>query len=142
MNSAVTQIGVNAPNLATLATQCNVECANDLKAFEHLTIDIPRGSLFGSTYLADKGPRQTFNLRVSYELKCDYSTLFESVGINQIRYAVYLVVIATAQVAVPASVGDATYTYYVPVCETIYSADVPNVYVANEDGTNYLDLLP
>ena len=138
----VTEISVNAQAVSVLTAHCNVACTEDLKQYEHLTMDIPRGSLLGSTYWADKGTNVSFNLRVSYELSTDYQTTMEAVGINQVRYAVYLVVKATAHVTVPASVGDATYTYYVPVCETVYTGDVPNVYVADEDGTNYLDLLP
>ena len=141
-DNAVVQIGVDARKINDLTARCNVECENDLRNYERLTMDIPRGSLLGSTYLADKGHAKTFNLRVSYELHTNYSTLTQAVGINQVRYAVYLVVEATAHVTVPSSVGDATYTYYLPVCETIYSGEVPNVYVADENGTNYLDLLP
>jgi len=138
----VTHIGVDVQKVNALTARCNVACTQDLEGYSCLTMEIPRGSLLGSTYWADKGRPKTFNLRVSYELATDYSTVWEAVGINQIRYAVYLVVHATAHVTVPTSVGDATYTYYVPVCETVYSSSVPNVYVADENGTNYLDLLP
>ena len=140
--SAVSYIDVNAAAIGALATECNVCCTEDLDQFGTLTMTIPRGALTGSAYLADKGRPETFTIKVSYDLSTDYTTVIEAVGINQVRYAVYLVVKATAHVTVPAAVPDKTYAYYIPVCETVYAGVVPNVYVTGEDATNYLDLLP
>ena len=138
----VRQISVNSTYMNRLAAECNTQCEQDLSAFDKLTVSVPRGALTGSQYLADKGRQVTYTLSVSYDLATRYKTTVEAVGINQVRFAVYLVVQATAHVTVPLTIQDVQYTYYVPVCETLYAADVPNVYVADENGTNYLDLLP
>ena len=138
----VRHISVDAVYMNNLAAQCNTQCAKDLACYERLAISIPRGTLFGSTYLADKGRAVTYTVSTSYELSTDYRTVCQSVGINQIRYAVYLLVQANAHITVPASIQNVQYTYCIPVCETLYSAEVPNVYVADDNGTDYLDLLP
>jgi hypothetical protein len=141
-DNAVTHVGVDAIAIGELASLCNTRCQYDLEQYQKIDLRIPRGALTGSSYLADKGRDETFTLYVSYDISTEYTTVCHSVGINQIRYAVYLIVNATAHVTVPAHIADCNYTYYIPVCEMMYSADVPNVYVADDNGTNYLDLLP
>ena len=135
---------ISVDNLAMnrLAGQCNTRCQMDLAPFERPVLSLPAGALTGSAYLADKGKTVTYRMQVSYEISTTYTAASYAVGINQIRYAVYLLVHAKAHVTIPTIVPSVEYTYYVPVCEMQYGADVPNVYVASEKGTNYLDLIP
>lgn len=138
----LTHVGIDAEALGRLASDCNVQCQQDVAQYDRIAVSVPVGAMTGSAYFADKGHRTTYTMHVSYDIDTTYTTTCSAVGINQIRYAVYLVVAAVAHVTIPAEVQDYTYTYYLPVCEMMYSADVPNVYVASEDATNYLDLLP
>lgn len=142
LSAESTQVKVNALAVNKLANQCNVQCALDLRQYERLPVSFPKGALFGGSYWADKGRSEIYTLHVSYDVATQYTAFCQSVGINQIRYAVYLVVEATAHVTVPAAIEDLRYTYYVPICEKMYAATVPNVYVAGENGTNFLDLIP
>lgn len=143
MRDSQTQVvAINAEYMNKLAADCNVACMADLMQYDTLTLSIPRGALTGSAYLADKGRPLNWQMHVSYEVSTRYFSQCMSVGINQIRYAVYLQIDANAIVTIPSIIQNVQYTYYVPVCEMMYHADVPNVYVADENGTEYLDLLP
>lgn len=135
-------VAVNTDYMNALAARCNVACAEDLNQYERMTLYLPRGALTGSTYLADKGTVTAWQMHVSYEISTDYFSRCQSVGINQIRYAVYLQVHTTARVTIPSIIQNVQYTYAIAVCEMVYNADVPNVYVADENGMNFLDLLP
>ena len=137
-----TSIDLDGPKLAQLVGEAMLAMQNDLDRYEKLTLTLPRGALIGSTYLADKGREVDYHVTSHYTTQCRYTTSLECVGINRVRYAVYLVLIVEAKIIVPLSSDTITVSQYIPVCEHVFAGEVPNVYVNGEEGTNYLDLIP
>ena len=133
---------IDTPRTAVLAATLANTCYADLANYDTLALAIPLGAIVGSTTWADRGKKTTYTIEVTYSVACDYTVCHEAVGINQVRYALYLQLVAEAHITVPRQIEDARYVCCVPVCEKIYSGEVPNVYVNGQDATNYLDLLP
>lgn len=141
-SDAAIDLTVNAEETALLAQQVAIACAADLGGYETLVVSIPSGAFTNSAFLADKGRTTNYTLSAAYTVCGDYHVSYESVGINQVRYALYIQIVATAHVTIPRQIEDVRYSLAIPVCEKIYSGQVPNVFVNGEDATNYLDLLP
>ena len=133
---------LNTERCAILAGQIADACARDLANYATMTITIPLGAMLGSTTWADRGKKTTYTMAVAYATTCDYHICHEEVGINQVRYALYMQITTQAHITIPHQIEDVRYVYYLPVCERVYSGQVPNVYVNGDNATNYLDLLP
>ena len=135
-------INVDGPTLSLLSAKTLVSLQQVLGLYHQMMLSLPRGALIGSTYLADKGRMTDYTVTTDYTTECKYVSSLECVGINRVRYAIYLNIIVNASIVIPAQAGSITVSQYLPVFEYVFAGEVPGVYVNGENGTNYLDLIP
>lgn len=131
---------VNAVNI--LSNQVAVECQKDLQENSPYRLKLPLGSFTGSVLLSDRGRRVNVPLTVHYTVKSDFKPLAENIGINVIRYCLYLAVTTTCDIALPYNEEKAVFTTYILVNESIFTGEIPDTYIGSQDGLEYLDLLP
>lgn len=62
----------------------------DLIALPREVIQIPLGAASGISFLANSGPNVPFTLLPMGAVEADYETAFQSVGINQINYKIWV----------------------------------------------------
>ena len=138
----VQSLVANTPLVGMLATQAAVLVQSDLRLQPSFVMSMPRGALLGSAYWADKGREIDFRVELQCAVSADYVVYYQEIGINQIRHAIYLKIVASTKIVVPANAEDLEVVCYVPVSEVVYTGEVPDVYIDSADGTDYLDLLP
>ena len=141
-NGKVSLIKPNVNAVNVLSNLVAVECQNDLSEYTQTSITIPFGAFSGSPLLADKGRDVTIPLKVEYTVRSDFKEYLEHIGINVVRYAIYLQVTTTGIITLPQNEYEAVFDTYILVTENVFSTDIPDTYISSKDDLQYLDLLP
>ena len=122
-------------DLANLG-QANVE------KIEATTVKLPLGAFTGSLMLSDVGPDVDLPLLPIGTVLCDFSSIFEEVGINQTRHSIYININTTIALVLPISSVPVNITTVVLVCDNIIIGEVPDFYFNNGNSGGNLDLSP
>ncbi|MBQ7652797.1 MAG: hypothetical protein IJS93_00285 [Clostridia bacterium] len=141
-NGLVTHITPAVNEVNVLSNLVAVECQKDLLNERSVALEIPYGAFSGSPLLADKGRTVTVPIKVEYAVKSDFRPIIQSVGINVIRYALYLEVTTEAKIAIPENEEIAEFKTYVLVSENVFSTNIPDTYISSKEDLQYIDLLP
>lgn len=96
--------------------------------FKH-EIKVPFGSLLGSQVLSQHGPMVTLTIIPIGVSSMDFITEFESQGINQTKYKVYLVLETEARVIAPFSSEIIDVKNTILIAEAVILGKVPQSYV-------------
>lgn len=92
-------------------------------------VSVPLGSLLGSRILSQLGPSIKLSIVPSAVSHMDFITEFETQGINQTKYKVYVVVSTEARVLAPFSTDRIEVENTVLIAEAIILGDVPSSFV-------------
>jgi sporulation protein YunB len=92
-------------------------------------VSVPLGMAFGLDTLAYFGPRFSFNLSPVGNALVDYKSRFESVGINQVHFEVWLTVESTIRIINPVQSASITVSRDVSLVDTMVSGAVPDTYL-------------
>lgn len=92
-------------------------------------VSVPLGSLLGSRILSQLGPSIKLSIVPSAVSHMDFVTEFETQGINQTKYKVYVVVSTEARVLAPFSTDKIEVENTVLIAEAIILGDVPSSFV-------------
>ena len=102
-------------------------------------IPVPLGALTGIEALAGVGPRIRIRIIPVSSVVCEFSSRFESAGINQTRHSIYLEVASDLSVVLPGRTNRFTVTTQVLIAESVLVGDVPDTYLhANIFGGGYV----
>lgn len=103
---------------------------------------IPLGNILGSKLFAGQGPKIKIKVEPVGTVTTGFSTEFETAGINQTRYKIYVVMTAAMRMVV----GSASYmveeSVTVLICDAIVVGNVPQTYADIPDGDSFLNLVP
>lgn len=138
----VTYVEANAVAMNELAAALATDAQNKFKNMEPQDVRIPAGSLIGSQMLSQVGPGVHLKILPIGMSKANFRTEFESCGINQTKYKVFLEFESQAKVLVPFSINNINVTNTILVAEAIIVGKVPNTYVQVpkvDDALNLVD---
>lgn len=93
---------------------------------EKLKINL--GAFSGMLFLNDKGPEICLDLKVYGNVVCEYSTAFDSVGINQTKHSLYVKIKLTMGICLPFKTEKVDVSSAAIVCENIIVGDIPQIY--------------
>ncbi len=137
----VSSLTVDTEKVNVLSNEVAVKCQADLSKSD-ISLIIPMGAFTGSTLLANRGRTVNIPMKVNYTVKSDFKTFGEKLGINVVRYALYLAITTKAKIVLPQNVEEAEFVTYVLVTETVFACEVPDTFIASEKGLDYIDLIP
>ncbi len=92
-------------------------------------INIPIMSFFGFDFLSGYGAPVNFKALSVSDVICEFSSKFESVGLNQTRHSIYLNVICQVDIEIPLNKKTEICKTSVLVSETVLVGKVPEVYL-------------
>ncbi len=138
----VTAIFTNVNAINILSNQVAVKCQQDLENNSPDTLTLPLGAFTGSVLLSDRGRKVKVPLTTHFTVKSDFKPLAENIGINVIRYCLYLAITTRCEITLPYNEEEAVFTTYILVNESIFAGEIPDTYIGSQDGLDYLDLLP
>ena len=115
---------------------------SNLKNLSLNGIPIPLGALTGIEALAGLGPRIHFRIIPVSSVACEFSSTFESVGINQTKHSIYLNVIADISIVMPSRTENFAVTTEILVGEFVLVGAVPDTYLQTDIFGDKLNLSP
>ncbi|HCO62426.1 MAG TPA: sporulation protein YunB [Clostridiales bacterium] len=99
-------------------------------------LGIPIGSLTGSIWLNERGPRVRVRLRAVGDVVAVYQNSFTDAGVNQTQHRVTLHITACVYLLLPGEILPVTVEDTVPVVETVIVGEPPDTYLHLDKGDN------
>ena len=99
------------------------------EAMDRKIVEISYGTLLGSKVLSQTGFGVEVKLLPLAVTKYDFETEFESQGINQTKYKIYIVLESSVQILQPFSKESVKVINKVLISEAVIVGDVPDSYV-------------
>lgn len=105
---------------------------SNLKNLSLNGIPVPLGALTGIEAFAGLGPSIHFRIIPVSSVSCDFSSTFESVGINQTKHSIYLNVIADISIVMPSRTENFAVLTEILVGESVIVGDIPDAYLQSD----------
>ena len=121
-------VTLNTSLLNKIGTEIAKRVNNDIYYNKTEKIRMSLGSLVGSKLLSQTGPYFTFDIIPVAVINVGYKTEFESAGINQSKYKVYLDVKTETRLLVPFMSEKFEADNTVLIAEAVIVGDVPETY--------------
>lgn len=123
------------PSYAADTAQINRFCAllsrsasQSLAALPREAIRIPLGAATNIAHLANTGPEITFTLLPQGAVNVDYETSFESVGINQINYKIWITISVDIKIVNPLYQETLSMQRKFMLVDLVFGGKVPEYY--------------
>lgn len=121
------QSNTNAMNL--LVSELSKEIQDRYREMEPAEIEVPLGAILGSQLLSETGPFVSLRVLPISVSKGDFITEFETQGINQTKYKVYVTFVSQARILAPFSSNTIVVENTILIAEAIILGKVPQSYV-------------
>ncbi len=138
----ITYVESNTTAMNNLATKLAQSVQNQYKWDDAVMLKVPVGSIVGSQILSQIGPAVNLKVLPIGMSRVNFKTEFESMGINQTKYKVFLEMDSQARVLAPFSINNIEVQNTILVAEAIIVGEVPESYVhvpweSMMDATNF-----
>ncbi len=128
VTGVISSMSVNTILVNEICNKAALLISEELNNLSSEVIVIPAGSVMGYGVFSNVGPNVTFGILPMGSAVVDYRSGFESTGINQINFQVYLHVEATARVVNPLQRDEISITRDIPLVNTFISEPIPDSY--------------
>ena len=128
----IVAVSANALKINKIARDTASISQSNLKNLSLNGIPIPLGALTGIEAFAGLGPQIPFRIIPVSSVTCDFSSAFESVGINQTKHSIYLNVIADISIVMPSRTENFAVATEILVGEFVIVGDVPDTYLQTD----------
>ncbi len=105
---------------------------SNLKNLSLNGIPVPLGALTGIEAFAGLGPSIQFRIIPVSSVSCDFSSTFESVGINQTKHSIYLNIIADISIVMPSRTENFAVLTEILVGESVIVGAIPDAYLQSD----------
>lgn len=122
----ITMLKADTLKMNKIACDVAIEAQSKLKELGEVGIKIPFGNVFENNLLSDLGPNITIKMRPIGYVETNYSSDFESAGINQTRHKIYVNVKTNVRVILPLNSNDIEIKNEIPIAETVIVGKIPN----------------
>ncbi len=128
----IVSVSANALKINKIARDTASISQSNLKNLSLNGIPIPLGALTGIEAFAGLGPQIPFRIIPVSSVSCDFSSAFDSVGINQTKHSIYLNVIADISIVMPSRTENFAVITEILVGEFVIVGDVPETYLQTD----------
>lgn len=125
----VQMVQANTAEVNRLISDFAVTLQKKYDDIEPREIKLSYGSLLGSKLLSISDFNVNIKVLPMSVSKCDYETEFESQGINQTKYKIYLVIESNVRILQPFSASNVKIKDRMLISEIVIVGEVPNNYV-------------
>ena len=137
----IVAVGANALKINKIARDTASISQSNLKNLSLNGIPVPLGALTGIEAFAGLGPSIHFRIIPVSSVSCDFSSTFESVGINQTKHSIYLNVIADISIVMPSRTENFAVVTEILVGESVIVGAIPDAYLQSDIFGNKADLV-
>lgn len=131
----ITYVESNTTAMNNLATELTQAVQSQYRWSEAVALDVPLGSIVGSQILSQVGPNISLKVLPIGMSRANFKTEFESMGINQTKYKVYLQMDSQARVLAPFSINNIEIQNTILIAEAIIVGEVPDSYINVPEGS-------
>jgi sporulation protein YunB len=131
----ITYVESNTSAMNSLASELTQAVQKKYRWKDPVDLEVPVGSIVGSQVLSQIGPNFKLKVLPIGMSKANFKTEFESMGINQTKYKVYLEMDSQARVLAPFSINNIEVENTILVAEAIIVGKVPNSYINVPEGS-------
>ncbi len=124
-----TYLDVDTILINNVCAKVSDELSKNLKNINDTKIDLPIGVFSGISAFSEFGPPFTVCLSSIGDAIVDYETNFQSVGINQINFQVYLNINCSISIINPMYKKDIDVSRKLMLVNTIFDGEVPKTYL-------------
>ena len=128
-NGKTALVQANSIEINILMTRLVDNLQEAFRNMEKEPLDVPVGAFLGSKLLSQTGPAVELYITPVSVLSTDFRTEFESQGINQTKYKIYIVLECRVKVLAPFSSRSFNTSTDVLIAETVILGEVPGSYV-------------
>ena len=128
----IVAVSANALKINKIARDTASISQSNLKNLSLNGIPVPLGALTGIEAFAGLGPSIHFRIIPVSSVSCEFSSTFESVGINQTKHSIYLNVIADISIVMPARTENFAVVTDVLVGESVIIGKFPDTYLQSD----------
>lgn len=132
----ITYVESNTAAMNSLATDLTQAVQDQYKWKNAVMLDVPVGSIVGSQILSQFGPNIGLKVLPIGMSQVNFKTEFESMGINQTKYKVYLEMDSQARVLAPFSINNISVQNTILVAEAVIVGEVPSSYINVPQGSD------
>ena len=138
----IVAVSANALKINKIARDTASISQSNLKNLSLNGIPVPLGALTGIEAFAGLGPSIKFRIIPVSSVSCDFSSVFESVGINQTKHSIYLNVIADISIVMPSRTENFAVITEILVGEFVIVGNIPDTYLQTDIFGEKLNLMP
>ena len=120
----------NTPAINTLITGISKELQISYSKVEPYELSVPLGAILGSQIFSQTGPSVYLKILPLSVSGMDFKTEFETAGINQTKYKVYVILRTEARVLAPFTTNTIEIKNTVLIAEAVILGKVPQSYVS------------
>lgn len=124
-----TYLDVDTILINNVCAKVSNELSKNLRNISDTKIDLPMGIFSGISAFSELGPSFTVYLSSIGDATVDYETNFQSVGINQINFQVYLNINCSVSIINPMYKKDIEVKRKLMLVNTVFNGEVPNTYL-------------
>lgn len=128
-DGSVNMVEADSMEINLLMADLSVKLQEYFQSMEKERYSVPLGSLVGSKVFSQMGPSVEVGIVPMSISSMDFRTEFESKGINQTKYKIYIELSCRIRVLAPFSSEVFTTDSTILVAEAVILGDVPNSYV-------------
>lgn len=125
----VTSVEYDYKTINKLKLNCEQLLLDNLAKLGNTKVKIPLGSLFGDLNTSGRGPSIKLKISQASVPEINIISTFESIGINQSRHEIRLVISTSAQLYLPPQKSEFSLTQEYVLAQTIIVGDIPQGYV-------------
>ncbi len=131
-NGNIVAVAANPLKINKIARDTASISQSNLKNLSLNGIPVPLGALTGIEAFAGLGPSIHFRIIPVSSVSCDFSSTFESVGINQTKHSIYLNVIADISIVMPSRTENFAVLTEILVGESVIVGAIPDAYLQSD----------
>ena len=128
-NGKIELVQANSIEINILMTRLTANLQEAFKNPEKEPLEVPIGALLGSEVLSQTGPYTELEITPLSVLSTDFKTEFESQGINQTKYKIYIILECRVKVLAPFSSRTFNTSSTILLAETVILGEVPDSFV-------------
>ena len=131
-NGDIVAVAANPLKINKIARDTASISQSNLKNLSLNGIPVPLGALTGIEAFAGLGPSISFRIIPVSSVSCEFSSVFESVGINQTKHSIYLNVIADISIVMPSRTENFAVATEILVGESVIVGSIPDAYLQSD----------
>ena len=122
-------ISSNSALVNSLARETAIISQKRINSLQSFDVLIPWGTLSGIPLLSEKGQTVSVSVSPIGNVSCNFTSVFESAGINQTLHRIYINVCSKVDLIMPTSHAEVTTETPVLICESLIIGKVPDTYL-------------